>query len=215
MVKNFFYEKKLHMSIDKISIIGSFNNFEADRDLLIEDNGIWSIDLNVDSGTYRYKYILDNYIRINDPYADEYISDEEGEVWSVVNIPSKDNLNIKGQIEFRDYVITNRVWNSFNTVYMKKEIDVNHDKKVAVGIESENISGLHSMTVVWYRPDMLIHHIAEEALYVEEGDLNNAAETWFWIDLDEEDREYPLGIWRVSIFIDGEYIVEDAFELRA
>ena len=36
---------------------------------------------------------------------------------------------------------------------------------------------------------------------------------WFWMDLEDDTRKYPHGTWTMKLFIDGEFILEDEFNL--
>ena len=70
-----------------ISIVGDFNHWNPENDILKKDNnGIWKLTKYIPSGSYRYKFIVDGKW-ITDLYnTNQNSSDDTGEVCSTITI---------------------------------------------------------------------------------------------------------------------------------
>ena len=200
------------MHIENICVVGEFNNFNTGYTNLVKNNNTWSCEIELDEGTYLYKFIINNYMYLNDPNANAYHTRGE-EVWSYINVSQMPVENSKGKITYLRHIITNRMATSLTMTGTYKEFYMKIDRKVVLGMEWDPIEGLHEVCVIWYRPDTLIHHISYEIIQVIENE-SKAGTTWFWMPLDEEGREYIEGIWNVVICVDGISIMADQFRLN-
>ncbi|MDD2717809.1 MAG: alpha-amylase family glycosyl hydrolase [Candidatus Wallbacteria bacterium] len=55
-----------------VSVVGDFNSWNKTANpCSIDGDGIWSCSIKMDSGEYRYKYLVDGTLYIGDPYARE------------------------------------------------------------------------------------------------------------------------------------------------
>ena len=79
--------------------------------------------------------------------------------------------------------------------------------------EFKEVTGLHSVTVVWFTPQGKVYEVAEANLFTPEGEEENPIKMWFWLDLNETITSNNYGMWLVKLFIDGQYILEDVFSL--
>ncbi len=69
-----------------ISIVGDFNNWNPESDLLEKDkNGIWRLGKRLSRGMYRYKYIIDGNWTV-DLYNDDTASDGVGGICSLIRV---------------------------------------------------------------------------------------------------------------------------------
>ncbi|MCU0820980.1 MAG: glycogen-binding domain-containing protein [Spirochaetes bacterium] len=69
-----------------ISLVGDFNNWNPESDLLEKDrNGIWRLRKRLSGGSYRYKYIVDGRW-VYDLFNDETASDGTGGICSLIKI---------------------------------------------------------------------------------------------------------------------------------
>jgi len=212
----FIYKPTSYFHTDKVSIIGQFNDFNPTATPMIKDNDLWYIELELPEGEHQYKFILNDTIRLNDPNANFYLPDDEGEVWSIAVVNSngeREEDNSKGNIELLNNIITQRAGGNFIDTRYKDNFNIKMDSTVAVGFEFGHIIGVHAITAIWMTPHMNVHHICEHMLKVSEGDENDAADVWFWIDLTDKEREFPEGVWNVKLFVDGEYVMENRFTL--
>lgn len=211
-----FYPNIPSLGIQKISVIGTFNNFDPNKNFLHKEEDGWSTEIELPVDKYLYKFIIDDFIKLNDPLAYTYLVDEKGEAWSILTVQKEDMLlskSIDENIRLNNYIINNRMFEQMKYAQSKKEFSLKIDRKVVCTIEFQNIVGVHPITIIWYRPDMKIHHISEHILEIHDGEYNIGAITWFWIDLTEPNREYPLGGWTIRMFIDGAFSFQDYFNI--
>lgn len=73
-------------SAQKVSLAGSFNNWDTNICLMKKDKkGIWTTTLSLEPGRYEYKFVVDgNWY--NDPEAKETVLNEWGSENSVIVI---------------------------------------------------------------------------------------------------------------------------------
>ncbi len=82
---------------EKVYIAGTFNNWNASQYLLIKDEeGIWTITLDLNPGQYQYKFIVDG-VWIADPENDATIDDGYGGTNSLLEIDQKGEIAIQKQ----------------------------------------------------------------------------------------------------------------------
>ncbi|MEC1179510.1 hypothetical protein P9B03_13510 [Metasolibacillus meyeri] len=86
------------------------------------------------------------------------------------------------------------------------------DAQVVVQFEFRRITGVHPVTVVWHAPNKKIAQVSEHLLFADEE--NESVRMWFWLDLNQEDRQKMLGNWKIQLLIDGDYILEDTFAVH-
>lgn len=69
-----------------VAIIGDFNNWNPESDLLSRDNNnIWTIEKRIPRGIYRYRYVIDGKREV-DLYNEHTASDPAGEICSLLNL---------------------------------------------------------------------------------------------------------------------------------
>ena len=75
--------------IENISLVGDFNNWDCQiHPMEKDDQGLWQTEVELEPGEYKYKFLINNEIRLNDPTANLYYPDENGEVTSILVIGS-------------------------------------------------------------------------------------------------------------------------------
>ncbi|PKM93487.1 MAG: hypothetical protein CVU84_15015 [Firmicutes bacterium HGW-Firmicutes-1] len=216
MASMFFYKNTPYLPINEISIIGAFNKFDPKATPLRKEKDGWYVEIDLAKGEHQYKFVINNVLRLNDPTASRYLPDEIGEVWSMADVNSKRELitsEAKEPFYLMNHVITNRKVDFIEEARYKNNLSLSMDKTVFAGFEFGAITGIHTITAIWFTPQLFMHHIADHVIEVMEGDENNAAEVWFWIDLEDKTREYPHGIWYVKLLADGEFVMEDKFSI--
>ncbi len=88
----------------------------------------------------------------------------------------------------------------------RKAFAIGRDRQAAAFFEFGRMTGIHSVTSAWYAPDGELYEYAENLIgNVEE---ENAA-VHFWIDM--KGLEEKQGMWKLRLFVDGQYILEDIF----
>lgn len=210
----FYYKSTPYFHVNEVALIGQFNNFIPTT--LIKAKDIWFVEIDLPKGEHIYKFLINGVLKLNDPMARKYLPDQVGEIWSVAVVGMKrERLEVvnNSQLELLRHVITNRNSNTFDEARNKNSFDVNMDSSVVAGFEFGNVIGLHAITAVWVTPQLNMHHISEHSINVIEGDVNNTAEVWFWIPIQDKKREYPNGIWSIKLFIDGTFVMEIRFRI--
>lgn len=212
MACNFFFEDTYYFTINNISVIGNFNNYNPKLTPLIREKGTWICNVNLPKGKYLYKFYINKSLKLNDPMAKCYLKDNNGEVWSVALVNHQNKREIiesSNHISIIDKVVTNRVYDDLRESKRKLYFNRYTDSKVFAGFELGNILGLHAITAIWINPNSCTHHISEHTIEVKKDDKNNSTIVWFWLDLQEKLRDYPKGMWKIKLFINGKYIIED------
>ena len=86
MVVNFRYEEDENVRIDSISVVGEFNEFNPDKGIMEKTGNVWNFDLELPFGEYKYKFFINQNLRLNDPEANLYMPDDNEELWSLIII---------------------------------------------------------------------------------------------------------------------------------
>lgn len=210
----FQYEENEYLPIKTISVIGKFNNYNPSEGLMVKENNKWIFKCNLPSGEHPYKFLINGELKLNDSTANIYFPDDNEELWSIVMINENDQRmynNAQYTTHIEKYNISS-VISEEKDIVNKKSFNMSLDKKIVTRFQFTNVTGLHAVTTVWYTPKGELFQITENNLFTppnNEGPIS----LWFWMDLDDNTRNYPLGTWTMKLFIDGEFILEDEFSL--
>ncbi|PLX19460.1 MAG: hypothetical protein C0601_01750 [Candidatus Muiribacterium halophilum] len=72
-----------------VSVVGDFNSWQKDTDMMkIDSDGLWTIEMQLPRGEYRYQFYIDGEYLVGDPYAKDVIWDEYGPN-AIVEVPEK------------------------------------------------------------------------------------------------------------------------------
>ena len=94
----------------------------------------------------------------------------------------------------------------------KKAFVLGKDNAVVTRLEFENVTGLHTVSSVWYSPQGKVVQALEENLFTPDDMVGMPLVLWFALNLTPE-KQYSAGIWSMKLLIDGMYILEDSFTL--
>jgi hypothetical protein len=198
-----------------MDIIGSFNNYGEIPIRMAFDGEKWYADVNVQPGENYYRFLVNDEFELNDPAANMYIPHGDGdELWSYLPIDKYGRRLYNNQdytINIESYNITDLESNS--DLPLKRSFNPATSGEVVLKFGFNQIKGMHSVTIVWY--DSLGRFFASSNNYVYEDATEDIVYLWFNLDLHSSDSEYPNGNWSFKMFIDGEFILEDEFSLRA
>lgn len=215
MIITFEYKETPYLHVNNISVIGSFNEYNPNlgRMKRIDDKWIWTT--SIPTGEYKYKFFINNCIKLNDVSANMYSPDDNGELWSCLII-NKDDLrlynNTSYSVNIDDYALSSQIYDGDIKVN-KKDFNLALDKKVVSRFTFTNITGIHSVTVLWFDAAKNFFDYSENILFSSEEILDKPIVLWFWIDLQKRDVIYSEGIWTMKLFIDGEFALEDIFHI--
>jgi hypothetical protein len=71
----------------KVSLAGDFNKWSAEKGLMKkESNGIWTLEVPLQPGTYHYMFVVDGEAWVTDPNAESYRDDGFGNKNSVLRV---------------------------------------------------------------------------------------------------------------------------------
>ncbi len=208
------YEEIPQLKVETISIIGSFNGYDAGKGILQKQGNIWYTDVDLKEGEHYYKFLINGHLKLNDPKAGLYLPLGEKELWSVISMNEKEEQHYLREpytLTIEEYTVTDKVSRS-PVVGSRKQYHLQTDKQLVVRMKFRDITGLHTVSALWYDGNGQLHEVTENLLYAEE-DRKKPVYLWFWIDLGRDKDLYPEGMWSMQLFIDGTYIMEDWFAL--
>ena len=207
------YAESKNLVIDKISVIGDFNNFDPAKGKMIRvDNG-WVFNQNLPQGQYKYRFLINDELELNDPEANIYYPDDNEKLWSIIMI-NEDGERLYNNTEYSVHIEGYNINSSLDEKieFNKKVFNILLDTKVVTRFEFTQITGIHSLTTAWYSPSGDLFQVTESNLFKPEGQ-QEPIKTWFWMDTDQKPRKPPCGLWTVKLFINGGFILEDKFTL--
>lgn len=218
-------------------------NNEYKTKVMYQVGEFWKTELEIKDNPVIYKYVLNDFIRLNDCFANEYIKEDNDEVFSVYN--SEDDIaymeegvnllpiHIKNNVMQRSNKIYEQIGSISISNYLKrynvteagvatkniiKAADKNvfilgKDKLIALYIDINNFKGIHSVTVFWHQPDGKIYRIEERAI----GDKNNKemnAQVCFFIEMNWDKGFFYKNTWSYSVLIDGKMVRREYFVVK-
>lgn len=210
----FQYEENECLPIKTISVIGKFNNYDPDKGVMARENNKWIFKCDLSEGEHPYKFLINGELKLNDSTANIYFPDDNEKLWSIVMINENDQRmynNTQYTTHIEKYNISS-VISEKKDIANKKNFNMYLDKKVVTRFEFTNVTGLHTVTTAWYTPKGELFQITENNLFTPTNNEKSIS-LWFWMDLNDNTRRYPLGTWTIKLFIDGEFILEDEFTL--
>ena len=210
----FQYEENECLPIETIAVIGKFNNYDPDKGIMIRENNKWIFKCDLSEGEHPYKFLINGELKLNDSTANIYFPDDNDELWSIIMINENDQRmynNTQYTTHIEKYNISS-VISQKDDIANKKNFNMSLDKKVVTRFKFTNVTGLHTVTTIWHTPKGELFQITENNLFTPPNNKQPIS-LWFWMDLDDNTRNYPLGTWTMKLFIDGEFILEDQFSL--
>ncbi len=209
------YKEHKNFMVESISIVWKNKVFPTRR--MEKDNNMWIINETFPPGKYYYRFLINEGVYFNDPYANQYEIGEDGSLWSVLLIDNKGQRlynAIQYSIELERCFMSNQITEYNDTNGKEKKIfNKLLDHMVSLRFDFINIIGIHSISLLWFNPYEEIFDISENILSQEDVEYGNPISVWFNLDL--RSMEYALiqGLWKVRLFINGEFIIDDYFQL--
>lgn len=81
-----FVYKPSRVDVTNVALIGDFDGWSSGGYSMIFDRGIWKISLNLEPGTYQYKYVLNGSSYVPDPTATASSPDGKGGKNSILEV---------------------------------------------------------------------------------------------------------------------------------
>jgi len=195
----------------EIAIAGDFNDWDFNSYQLERDNEYWRIELDLETGVYNYKFLVDRQLWINDPGADLYYKENNEAINSVIDL-KEDGVEVN-----KDYGKISEL--SFNNQFNKKNLlnkekvtknkFSTSDKQVYIYHSLSDFIGTAEISYVWCTPDLKIYE-AESTLITGQG---GEQRLYHYINLFKE-RIKP-GLWKVFILVNGKLLKQEEFLLKS
>lgn len=146
---------------------------------LKKQSNSWTAEIELPEGHYLYRLFINENILLNDPQANMYLPDENDVLWSVLMINSyKERLynNQQYTVDIREYIVTDNIYED-SLPQNKKVFIPPSDKMIATRFIFKNVTGLHTVSILWIMPDGEVFDICEDNLFSNDILLN---ETTIW-----------------------------------
>lgn len=155
----------------------------------------------------RYKFVVNDIIRLNDPNAGKYAEDEKWEVWSVPGTCTA------RRPELALYNISNNMSNGVAKAVKKAAYTFDRPLDIYTGVGIHQVKGLHSVTYICYQPNGSIFKLEECS--IGQFEPNEADyEVVFKNHISPMHGRIAEGIWSFQIYLDGRCVVKDYFVLK-
>jgi hypothetical protein len=213
MDNKFTFISQFLFPVNKVALLGDFNNWSAGAHILArESENMWSVELELVPGTYGYKFLVNDNIRINDPSAHAFTLNECGELVSAVSIgesgaamPVMGNDNLRlSDFRFTKSFDMDDIKSADNNEYFPGK-----DQNVVCRFLLEGKNLAHVVSCFWYTPDNSCFSVSENIIMPGKTENIEQRSLWFWINL--QDGGICPGDWTVQIFIDGVMVHQDSF----
>ena len=211
LLVNFEYPVQNGMYIEKLELI------DIAGEVLLpfvwnEKEKKWCVSINVNKYRFIYKFLLNDYVYLNDPYANDFLL-IDGEVWASRCQEKKGQHILKEKIEEIEYVFSNQMSNSVRTRDMKKIFYSSIDSKVVVGVELRKVLGIHELILLWYDSNRNLQHIDYQIVQPKDGQEEYTVVHWFQMLPNYFGLEEKYRIWEVKIVLDGQLFITDFLKI--
>lgn len=206
------YKASPYLHVNDVSVIGSFNDYHPEKGIMQKEEGGWFLEVLLPPGEHRYKFFINQEMKLNDPSANLYLPDESEELWSVIIIDENGQRlynNEQYEVTVEEYLLSGRMVEVGEAVPVsKKQFHLCLDQMIAARFAFTNVTGVHEVTALWYEPNGTLHSYGRNNLYREE-ESNKPIYLWFWVPFDDRKRDDLEGLWTLKLLIDGSYVLED------
>lgn len=170
-----------------------------------EEEMHWYIEVN--KQIIRYKFVINDVIRLNDPKAAYYIADDKWEVWSV---PGECCDNIP---KLKTYNISNAMNNGVDNSIKKTDYIYDRPIDIYIGVKIGNVKGVHTLTLICFQPDGSIYMLEESTIgQFEQKEADY--EVIFKSRIARIQGRHAEGMWSVQMYLDGKLVIKDYLVLK-
>lgn len=157
----------------------------------------------------RYKFVVNDIIRLNDPMAPSYTYDSDWEVWS----SSSKSASAQSKPHIAFCVTAERIANGLNKAVRKTEYVYDKPLDIYTGVSLEAVEGIHSITYICFQPDGSIYMIEEDSIGQFEPEKSDY-EIIFKNHISGMPGRGAEGMWVIQIYLDGRCIAKDYFVMK-
>ena len=162
-------------------------------------------------GSYGYRFMINNLFTINDPTANIYQPDEDGKLWSFI-IMDSDKQRLYNNEQYTVNIESVNMSNDFYEDYRREQTEFKSDldKLAVIKYGFNNITGAHTVSVIWLDP---LKRIAGWGESVITPSPTGCIYNWFGLDLSDENVS-ESGDYNILMFVDGKYITTNKFSVE-
>ena len=165
----------------------------------------WSCKL--DTEIVRYKFVINDILRLNDPNAGSYMEDENWQVWSVTG----EGNGIAPKFSY--FNISDNMTRGITKAIKKAAYMLQRPLDIYTGVGICHVKGLHSVTYICFQPDGSIYKLEESS--IGQFEANEADyEIIFKTHISPLNGRAAEGMWSYQIYLDGKCVVKDYFSVR-
>lgn len=121
-VPNYLFELEDYPDAQSVCIAGNFNNWDAKSLEMSKKDGVWSLDIFLNEGTYAYKFVVDGHW-ITDPQNPILRPDGKGNYNSYISIGPVTVFKLYGHMDAREVRLAGNfnMWNYTELLMSKTE----------------------------------------------------------------------------------------------
>lgn len=196
---------------NEIALLGDFNGWQLNSEPLFLDE-YRTIELELEAGTYYYKFLIDNYFWCNDAQAKSYVNHDKEAINSVLCVGDNDKL-----LTSKEYgqVIDISLTNQFKEEFLVNEGKIDsqncfsiQDNQIYIYSSIKDFVGEIELSYVWCRPDLSIYNAESTLLQC----FGGKQRIYHYINLNQENLR--PGKWKIFILVNGLLIETVEFLLK-
>jgi hypothetical protein len=152
-----FYYNKLGFPIHSIKVIGEITN-----GMMVQKDGYWHYSFQGSEGSYKYKFLVNDKLELNDPMAYDYVMDGQNS-WSLLFVDKKGNRiiqNTPSMIKLKEYCLCSSI-NQDRNFFSKKIFNTSIFDKAVSRLVFSKARGMHLITAAWYNPYEELYEYSE------------------------------------------------------
>lgn len=204
-----------NLNIKTASVMGSFNNYNPRFGKMTLEEDYWVYSLKGEPGEHPYRFLINGEMALIDPESGFFHVDEEDKLWSLLYVNAEGHRmynTVASGLQIETYYMYNQVTQDTLT-QNKKHFNATIDKEVCVKFEFTEVVGLHNASVAWFSPQGDLLQMEDYPVYLEGTDATEV-HLWSVLSLENIKKVYPIKGWRMNLIINGEFILEDVFEVQ-
>ena len=202
----FLFMQQDYLEVHSVAVVGEFNDWDEEKNLMQKNEaGNWQVELELLPGTYRYRFLINDKIYLNDPSANLYDFDDNYDLMSCINI-DEDGQRLYNVTNYSINLKRCYCTNGKNEESTKNKTiySLESDEKILLHMIFTNVTGIHLVTVIWISEKSKKCVYSDEVLFMQSGE--EEIEEKFALEFDDEGIK--SGPVQLKIFIDGAFILE-------
>ena len=168
----------------------------------------WSVELkDLVPGKYEYRFLINEEFTLNNPKANMYSPDKVQMLWSLLVI-DKDGTQLFSNEQNRVHIEAIHMNDDYydDVRDYQAEFSTDISKQVVIRYTFTRVKGAHTVNVLWISPDNKVSEWSESILIKSET-------IWFGLNFSSL-ANISSGMWSAHLFIDGEYILKNDFNIK-